>query len=60
MFPAVKDVHHRRWEDVGVNTTNILIEGYFKGNSCGFGYRQTGAQDGVGTQFGFVLRTIQV
>ena len=60
MRAAIDDVHHRRRQNAGIGAADIPVERHRAGFGGGFRDGQRHAEDGVGTETGFVLRTVEV
>ena len=59
MHTAVKDVHHRRGQQVGVDAAQVLVQRQARRLGSGAGDGQRHAQDGVGTELGLVGGTVR-
>ncbi len=60
MGAAVEDVHHWNGQYMGIDAADIAVERQAKGVGGCFGDGQASPQDGIGAQFGFVLRAVQL
>ena len=54
MHAAVEDVHHRRGQQVGVDTAQVLVQRQARRLGSGAGDGQRHAQDGIGAELGLV------
>src|SRR5690606_18798025 len=63
VLAAVNDVHHRYWHRVNarsaVQVGNVCVQRHALGLSGSLGRSQGYGEDGVGTQSGFVLGTVE-
>ena len=60
VFTTIQNVQHWDWEDMGMYTTNVSVEGKPYGIRGCFGNGQAGSKDSVSAQFGFVGGSVQV
>ena len=60
MLPAIDDVHHRHWQDMGIYAANIAIERKATCIRRRFRYRKADAQNGIRAQVRFIVGAIQI